>query len=527
MKYLLYLAFYDTFHAHLDKLLYNMFLKDEKSSVVCIYQCRGSLPYCPAIDTPLPKISHANFFQILKKSLLQSILRPAFCTKCINSTNTFFNIGNKYRFAPLGLGLYLKSLALYCSPRRLTEKFHESCSDHTISCYLVSTRMELIDVRPSFKLARFLVTRDFHIQETTSVLNKLAPDVIGIFNGRMLPFRSILNVARDIAKRTTVIIHERGFEDHSFIVKINEPAHSRASLSKIFSLEYENISRSVPYLVAREWARHFFEGRQSGSNLDCIAPKYISNTLERNSIYYTDRKLVVIYLTTPDEVDPCSGEFMLIRHQWDLIPMVCRLLNNSFGVSNIRIVIRTHPNFFLRFNTPLINLKAKIGSLKRNLKLLDNVFIDETPKDTSPYLVYKHSFLSVSLASSSLLESEYFGTPSIVDSGHIYRHGVSYSFDFGSLLNADPNLETSLPSSLISKMNSGASAETSKVIRFSYIWYYMNTFRFETLKYTHFNKLIASNIIDENGTDFNFIKNHLNLNSIDFIMSRISSFRFT
>ena len=524
MRYLLYLSFYEPFHAHLDKLLYNIFCKSETRSLVCVHQCKGSLPYCPAIDTPLPKLTPNNSIRIGKLILIQSFLRPVFCTKCINATNKFFAFGQKFKFAPLGLFLYLKSVVLFFSRQKFRAKLHESCLDNTLSCYLVSTRMELNDVRLSFKLSRFLVTRDFHIRESRELLNTHSPDFIGMFNGRMLPYRSMLNVATKSINQPTVIVHERGFEDSSFVIKINEPAHSRSFLSKVFSFEYKKILDTVPDQLAMDWAQHFFEGRKIGSNIDCIAPIYSSPVLEGHSIYLTSRKLVVLYLTTPDEVDPCSDEFLLIKHQWQLIPAVCKLLNNSFGASNIRIVIRTHPNFFLRYGAPLYNLDQKINTLRKRLSLFDNVFIDVSPKDTSPFIIYKNSFLSVSFASSSLLESEYFGTPSLVDASHIYSHGVSYSYDFNSLLNAGLAEVTSLPSSFIREMNSGACINPRKVISFAFIWYYINTFRFDTVKYSQFNKIVVSDLNYENSPDYNFIKAGHHLDSVNFIRSRIYSF---
>ena len=522
MKYLLYLSFFNPFHAHLDRLLYEIFCTSETSSQVHVHRCKGSLPYCPAIDGPLPQISSKNFAHVLKLMLSRTLFRPVICTKCMNSTSKFFAIGN-IKFASLGLSLYLKSIVLYLSRKRFHAKLRSSCLDNTISCYLVSARMELIDIKLSFKLSRFLVTRDYHMQESHRVLKTYSPDFIGMFNGRMLPFRSMLNVATKSLSPPSIIVHERGFEDSSFVFKINEPAHSRACISKVFADKYQNISDGIPYKIAKDWANNFFEGRKSGSNLDCIAPKYSSLALDRESIYATYHKLVVIYLTTPDEVDPYSDEFLLIKNQWNLIPIVCKLLNNSFGASNIRIVIRTHPNFFIRYDAPLYNIKKKVNSLENSISIFNNVFVDLSPGDTSPFLIYKNSFLSVSFASSSLLESEYFGTPSLVDANHIYSHGVSYSYDFKSLLKSDLNLEAMLRPSMINELNAGTPIDPQRVIKFSYLWYYINTFRFDTLKYSNFDKVSAANLSHENSADYNFIKSKHHLDPTSFIISRLNS----
>lgn len=524
MRYLLYLSFHESFHSHLDKLLYKIFQKSSNSASVQVHCCKGTLPYCPAIDTPLPALTCSSVPKFLKSILLQTFFRQVFCTKCINSTNRFFGLGLKYRFAPLGISLYLKSVLLYFAREQFLAKLHDSCADNTISCYLVTSRKEIDDLRPSFKLARFLITRDYHIEDALKVLGSHSPDIIGMFNGRMLPFRSMLNVASKSLVCRSVIIHERGFEDSSFTVKINEPAHSRQFLTQVFTDDYKSYFDKVSRLAAEDWAKDFFEGRLGGSNVDCITPEYSSSVLDFNSIYLTDRRLVVFYLTTPDEIDPCSEEFSLIRHQWDLIPLVCRILSNSFGENNIHIVVRTHPNFFLRYNNSLFNLDKKIDLLTKSLASQGNVSIDLSPHNTSPFAIYKSSFLSVSFASSSLLESEYFGTPSLVAADHIYKHGVSYSFDFSSLLHADFDSETKLPTTLINKLNSGVGANRIKVAIFAYIWYYINTFRFDTVKYSLFNRIAVSDINQENSRDFNFIAANHCMHPVDFLRARISSF---
>jgi len=522
MRYLLYLSFHDSFHAHIDKLIYNIFRSSKPCTSVHIYSCQGSLPYCPAIDTPIPKLSFLTVPRFLKSILLQSILRPVYCTKCINLTNKYFELSPAYRRAPLGLPLLIKSLALYFSRSSIRTKFHEACLDNTISCYLVNTRMEIADVRPSFKLARFLVTRDHHMQQSLSLLNSYSPDIVGMTNGRMLPFRSMLNVAASLSSRHSVLIHERGFEDSTFIFKINEPAHSRYSISKLFAGDYGFLSKEIPDKVANDWAHHFFDGRKSGANIDCAVPKYSTLALEPNSLYSTKRKLVVFYMTTPDEVDPFSEEFLLVRHQWHLIPMVCKLLNNSLGDTNIDIVIRLHPNFFLRFNTPLYNVKQKLDLLSKRLKSFDNVSIDFSPNETSPFVIYKNSFLSVSFASSSLLESEYFGTPGLVDENHIYKYGVSYSYDFRSLLNPRFDPKTALPSSLIHHLHSGGGVDVDRVARFTYLWYHLTSFCFDTVRYTQFNSVTLLDIQQEDSSDFNFLKSHLSSDPVNFIRSKIN-----
>jgi len=522
MRYLLYLSFHDSFHSHIDKLIYNVFRSSKPSKSVRIYSCQGSLPYCPAIDTPIPKLTFLTLPRILKSILIQSILRPIYCTKCINRTNKYFELGLAYRCAPLGLPLLIKSLALYFSRSTIRTKLHESCFDNTISCYLVNSRMEIADVRPSFKLARFLVTRDYHMQQSLGLLNSYSPDIVGMTNGRMLPFRSMLNIATSLSSRHSVLIHERGFEDSTFILKINEPAHSRNSMSQLFAGDYAFLSNQISYKVAHDWAHHFFDGRKSGANIDCAVPIYSTIGLGTNSLYSTKRKLVVFYMTTPDEVDSFSEEFLLVRHQWHLIPMVCQLLNNSLGEAHIDIVVRLHPNFFLRYNTPLYNIKKKIDLLKNRLKLFSNVSIDFSPNDTSPFVIYKNSFLSVSFASSSLLESEHFGTPSLVDSNHIYKYGVSYSFDFRSLLDLRFDHATTLPTSMIQHLHSGNGVQVDKVSKFTYLWYHLSSFRFDTVKFQQFNKVTVSDIHQEDSSDYNFLKMHHCLDSVNFIRSKIN-----
>jgi hypothetical protein len=522
MKYLLYLSFFDAFHANLDRLFHAIFLQNPKSEVR-IHRCTGSLSYCPAVDIPLPKLSFANLVKWLKLVLIQSLFRPLYCNKCLKKSSQYFDGQKRILMAEPGFRHLFKSISLYLNRHKFKRKLLNSISDNTVSCYLVSSRMELSDIRMSFKLARFLCARDYHIKTCNGIMEDFGPDCIGLFNGRMLPYRVMLNVATSSNNDCRVLVHERGFEDSSFVIKVDEPSHSRNSISLLFEKYYLRISSKVSISIASDWAKVFYNGRATGSNVDCQLPTYSYTSLPRESLYSTTNMLIVVYLTTPDEVDPCSDEFILIKNQWKLIPRLCMLLNNSFEKDSIQIVVRTHPNFFLRYSSPLFDLSSKVKRLRDQLSVFDNVRLDLDPSTTSPFLIYKHCSLSVSFASSSLLEGEYFGVPSLVDSRHLYKYGVTYNYDFTGLLSDLPDSSLKLPPSMVDDIVFNRSYTKDKVILFSYIWFYLNSFRFHTLRFSNFSKFSSFPICLESSQDFEYLlHNHLSMDP-EFTLNKIVS----
>ena len=102
---------------------------------------------------------------------------------------------------------------------------------------------------------------------------------------------------------------------------------------------------------------------------------------------------------------------------------------------------------------------------------------------TSSFSLFKMSSLSVTFASSSALESEFFGTPSLVPSSHIYKYGCSYHFDSVQLLehNCQENID-SLPSSL----NMLQVRSPDQLVKFAYLWFYLDKFHFDSLTTTSF-----------------------------------------
>jgi hypothetical protein len=88
--------------------------------------------------------------------------------------------------------------------------------------------------------------------------------------------------------------------------------------------------------------------------------------------------------------------------------------------------------------------------------------------------------LSVSFASSSVLESEAYGTPSLVPSSHIYSFGCSHSFDYTFTYGCFRIL--SLPDIVLDKSQS--LQPSVNLVFFCYIWFVLEKYRFDTLHTT-------------------------------------------
>ena len=211
-------------------------------------------------------------------------------------------------------------------------------------------------------------------------------------------------------------------------------------------------------------------------------------------------------MTTPDEVDPSSDEFSLITKQWDLIPILLSKLYSLFSADNPRIVVRPHPNFFSRFNCPISNLDSKINTLVSNMSHLPNTYFDFNPSSTSSFALFRLSTLSVTFASSSSLESEYCGTPSLVPSNHIYKHGCSYIFDGPQLVRDSTQFNLDLS---VNNMDQLHVRSRDKLIKFAYLWFYLDKFHFNSLSSTSFSTLIYNSKVPELSQDCSILKSVL------------------
>ena len=429
---------YQPEHTRVDQYIGK--LAESKHHRVSICTCSGYLPYCQVLDKLGP--DSASFVTQLKITLSKTLLRPIFCFRCKNRLTTSIKpvrpLFKTHTIATL-VESYVFSLLYWFNARKLQLELSKSIADGTISCFLVTQRSEISDITPTFILARFLATRRLFYRRANSLLRAGNFSSLIIFNGRMLGWRCFLNAARRL--KINIIVHESGFENQTFMLKANEPAHSRSNMFDFLSENFDNLfSKNIDIAVINAWAKSFYTLRAKGENIDCLMPNF--DQFRSNTIYSRElqNNSIVFYMTTPDEVDPCSDEFSLIVNQWIILPRLCRAIyedNSHLFHKDDRLIVRLHPNFFSRGGRALANCDSKLRALKSDLKPYTNVFIDDQPHLTSPLEVFSCSRLSISFASSSVLESEHHGVPAIVPSNHIYKYGTSYNFDFSRFLSED------------------------------------------------------------------------------------------
>ena len=503
---------FQPFHNQVDAILKAASLKRDLQ--IKTIGCIGILPYCPAIDVARPDRQIAGRFSRLKHAYRVTLLRPLICYRCRkNVDSSFGNVVRPRNYIPLWsqARLYAYSLFLFFCPQGLKKQLSKSFKDNTISCYLTSQRMEAADVKPNWALARFLATYKYF---KDCALLELDPDKIAItlmFNGRMLPYRPYLNECsrRDIP----VLVHDRGFAQGSCVIKHGEPAHSRLGLYQNLKVNWEDIKSSIEYEGCREWVERFYEGRATGKNIDCQVPEYSGMG---SSIYNVPGDLIVFYMTTPDEVDPSSVEFELVKYQWDILPRLCSLLTEGLSSSEVNIVIRPHPNFFNRNHSGLYAVMDKLDDLANRLINQTNVVVDMEPAKTSPMLAIKNSTLSVTFASSSALESEFFGTPALVPRSHIYSYGCSYSAEFESLLHRESSRELVEE---ISRIKLGVRKGAETFIKFSYLWFHLDKFYFSS----YLEEPLRPTFSCEHSSDFRYIVDHMFEQSSLFLMNRFTA----
>ena len=290
---LLLLSFYNHYHIQIDKFLLDKNILPSSTSDL-IATCPGFLPYCPAIDFIHNPIESTQIAYSIKYWLRRTLLRPFVCLRCKYKTQNFLSDYRHqfYRVFPyrflLKSFLYLIKISLNHSI--LQTKLSEAIEDNTISCYLVSNRCEINDIQTNFNLACFIAARHFHQLYIDFLFNYFSPSHVLTFNGRMLPHRLLLNKSNSIPK-VPCLIHERGFENSSFVFKLNEPAHSRQQLFDYLETNSNSILQRISLNTATKWAAKFYKLRSVGHNIDCQMPAYDITNLD--PIYKTSSPLIV------------------------------------------------------------------------------------------------------------------------------------------------------------------------------------------------------------------------------------------
>jgi hypothetical protein len=169
------------------------------------------------------------------------------------------------------------------------------------------------------------------------ILNKLKPDVIVIFNGRLAPTRIFLEIAR--AKSIRIVCHERGICNESLLIYENSSCLSLIPFKEISEKWQEIPLNKIEVNAVFDW----LEDRRSGKNLSWTA--FSDNgeidtvdTFINSNVF--DR-IWVLFTSSTDEI-VSSPEFISdFGTQYDWIMKTIDYVKVN---KNIGLIIRCHPN---------------------------------------------------------------------------------------------------------------------------------------------------------------------------------------
>lgn len=486
----------DRFHQLFEVAVANR-LRDSGVEVV-VYGCPGNLSYCPALDNALRvKKQFPPPFNFLNK-----LRRFISCKRCISRTDRIwsrfgFTVKTLKAKAPdyarPGADQHHEQFNSVKLPRGVIK---ESPVERHISCIMVSRREEYPGVLSIEAVESFIAARDFWSNYSSAVFEIEKPDAQLLFNGRILPFACFLDQA--ISSEVASYVHDRGWEDGSYVVKYNEPVHKRgrfkAALDPLLGSARSSVNtRDIQGM--NRWVSDFFRMRLKGKNLDCRSVAYPERLDTPQAGEQVTEKVVSIFLTTPDEITPGDPEFELLLLQWDLVPKVVNWIRRCWDedLRNLIIEIRLHPNFTRRGGVPIAHLDEKLRKLVSQLG--DRERITGLTVQEPPVEVFMRSAVVLSFGSSAALEAEFLGVPSVVPHDHIFALGCTNSVDLRYTLAQ----KTCVPFTV------RRTVDRERLNLFAFLFFYVLTMRFKSITYTNYDKVIFSDLEKDSSRDMGIL----------------------
>lgn len=235
------------------------------------------------------------------------------------------------------------------------------------------------------------------VKKSMGLISFLKPDQVAFFNGRQVPYFSLL---KTLAERnyTFRVIESHGINHRPFIAK-SIMVHSY-KFQKEMLRQFTDRNKLLPNNELQNKVIEFFRNRLDGKASN--ARSFVEHQIRGQAKFLDNlgpKRLCTVFLSSLDEQKIAGDEWSCETSENILksIELIERKLHGKY-----KVVIRFHPN-------QLTDKTKDYAILKREIIDLKNVICILPDSRISTYELLEHSDLVVSFGSSISLEAAYIG----------------------------------------------------------------------------------------------------------------------
>lgn len=270
------------------------------------------------------------------------------------------------------------------------------------------------------------------------LIQRVRPDVVYIFNGRLCHPRAALRAAESLGVRTR--IHDRGADITKFAVRDFTP-HNRELIQEEVKTAWESAPSAAAALEASD---RWFHERRGGKPRDWFS---FTSDQRRNELPdLAPGKRVVTYFSSSDDEFAAIGDDYRWQGWENQLDAVGRLIEAMEGRSDSQLVVRIHPHL----------VQKHPEELRRWLAIGDahpEVILVAPASKVDSYALLEASDVVVTGGSTIGLEAVYWGKPSILLGPSEYDSlgavHVAYSMDTLNQLLDQPALSVDREAALL------------------------------------------------------------------------------
>lgn len=368
--------------------------------------CNKDIPYCDIHDGSFDD-SHIcnmcisnqnNFFKAfkLKRNPLSDFYNKNLINEAIKIVNNLKDeelLDFKYKNSKLGLWI-----------------------QSSVFTYFRINEIEITNAEINKRFREYLIGAVIINDAFENIIEKFAPEVLLMFNGRFFTFRIPFEIARSKGIRT--IVHDRGYRDSSIIFKENEVIQGLDTLRKLwndvkeFPLRKEEVDEAVNYLIQRE------KGKNTGWYTwvkESTDYKSLINKLDLNP----NNEIYSFYTSSDDELAAFKEWSSVYSSQSDFI-----LHLTEYFIDNPKkqLIIRIHPNSAVNKGNRKENTQFLDFINQVKVEFSDNIKIIYPEDDINSYQLIKISNAVITYFSTVTIEATARLKPVLITGGGPYHN---------------------------------------------------------------------------------------------------------
>jgi hypothetical protein len=288
-----------------------------------------------------------------------------------------------------------------------------------LSSLLFLTKNSNPDLLRNYTLINKMLSSSATVYEfAIHTLITIKPDLVYIFNGRFVNYRSVMNACQQIGSQ--FMIHERGSNPEKYYLRPYMP-HDAGSIQQ----NIEEIWNKVPdKSQANVKASDFFI-----KNRNAISTSWLSFTTGQKKNYLPDldrNKKIITYFSSSDDEFAAVGdifEWKYWKNQKDALTSLIRICAKH---NDLQLVVRVHPH--------IMQKSEEDKAYWNSLQIFPGQILIPTDSQIDTYALIERSDIVVTSGSTIGIEAVYWGTPSVC-------LGPSYYSKLNAVYLPESNLE--------------------------------------------------------------------------------------